>query len=146
MSNMNLQLQSRIQKVQNSCVRFIFSIRKRDCHRIINYLNKLAWLSMEKRRLLHMLSEVYKIYNNLSANYLKFNTTSDIHNYSTRQADHIYIPMRRTAISTNSFMSRGPVLYNNLPDNIKQMSSLMKFKQACKKYLLLLQMPSDNDL
>ncbi len=134
--NMNIQLQYKIQKVQNSCVRYIFGLRKRGHHRINNYLNCLGWLNMSNRRLLHIYVEVYKITNKLSANYLTFPTVSNVHDYSTRQTGHIYVAMRRTTSSSQSFMARAPLLFNDLPNDIKQCTSVAQFKKQCKNYLM----------
>ena len=54
-------LESKIQKVQNCCVRFIFNIRKYDREHITPYILKLGWLNMKNRRLHHSLTLMYKI-------------------------------------------------------------------------------------
>ena len=54
-------LESKIQKVQNCCVRFIFNIRKYDREHITPYVLKLGWLNMKNRRLHHSLTLMYKI-------------------------------------------------------------------------------------
>ena len=93
---------------------------------------------MKNRRSLHGLTLLYKINNNLSPKYLKssFNTVASIHQYSTRQRNHLFVPIRRTTMSCRSFMHCMPVLYNTLPDDVRLSLSLTIFKSKCRLYLL----------
>ena len=137
--NMSLDLQHKIQKVQNACIRFIFGIKKRDRQNLSKLLKQLGWLNMNNRRRLHLLVESYKISNSISAPYLSFNTISNVHTYNTRQMNNIYVPMRRTTISAKSFMSQAPLMFNALPDDIKTQTTLPSFKKKCRSYLFALQ-------
>ena len=138
-TNLSVQLQYRLQKVQNSCIRFIFQLRKKDHARINNYLTKLKWLNIKNRQLLHSHLQVFKIIHNLSPEYLSFDTVSNVHQHNTRQSDQLYVSTRRTSRSSHSFMSRAPLWYNCLPNDVKSCNSINTFKQKCKHYLLSLQ-------
>ncbi len=100
---------------------------------------------MKNRRILHTLSEVYNILNDKSPRYLTslFSNISAIHGHNTRQRELLYVPARRTTKSHYSFMSQAPILYNALPDHVKNCDSMKSFKLQCKKYLLISQMSQD---
>ena len=74
----------RIQKVQNSCLRFIFGIRKYE--RISHKLLDLKWLNMANRRKLHAACLFHKIISNKSPSYLynKISFRTDVHNVNVR--------------------------------------------------------------
>ena len=57
-------LKTRIQRVQNACIRFIFGLRKYE--HITPYLKKLDTLNMEGRTKRHALTLMHKIVNNKS--------------------------------------------------------------------------------
>ena len=135
--NIPEQLSFKIQKVQNSCVRYIFGFHKREHRRLSKYLFQLNWLTMSNRRMLHAFTTIHKIINKQCPLYLSrsFNLVSEYHNYNTRQQEHLYVDTRRTALGQKSFMSSAPVMYNNLPDNVKNSTTLKSFKFNCQKHL-----------
>ena len=59
----------------------------------------------------------------------------DTHNYNTRQADQMNIPYSSTNIGSNSIMSRGVVLFYNLPNSIKNNTSISRFKRDIYNHL-----------
>ncbi len=59
-----------------------------------------------------------------------------IHTYSTRQADNLHKTYARTQKVKNSFMFRGPHLWNKLPNNLKTTTDERRFQKQMKRYLL----------
>ena len=70
------------------------------------------------------------IFNNI------FVLNNSIHNYPTRQADCMHLPLKRTLFAQNTFVYLGPKLWNSLPDEIKNSISPNTFKIKLKKYIL----------
>ena len=110
-------LKRKIQKVQNSCFRFIFGLRKYD--HISHCLTKLDTLNMEERRLLHGLCLMYKINRNVAPRYLceRIMLHSDNHTYNTRYRNNI-IPQRCSTVKRkNAFFLNLSNCIMNSPRN-----------------------------
>ena len=55
---------------------------------------------------------------------------------SSHRNEKLYIPLGRTQFKTRFIVCRGPIFWNNLPQNIKDAKSLDLFTKKLKKYLL----------
>lgn len=125
---------SRVQRVQNACMRYIFQIRKYDS---ISYkLKELGWLSMHNRVVFHSLILFHSIICGRSPPYLynKIRYRCDIHNINVRNKNLITPPIHNTALYTRSFSYNIYALYNPLSNCIKA-RSVSAFR--CAIYLLL---------
>ncbi len=91
----------------------------------------LDWLSLRHRRDFHKCILVYK-YNNLASSYLieMFNFNDSLHSYSTRYASQLRSTKTRTAYYHRSFTVFGHKLWNDLPSNIQNCTTLPSFKNA----------------
>lgn len=126
---------SRVQKVQNTCVRFIYSIRKYD--HISHAFKGLNWLNMENRRKLHFLVFVKRIVTSSTPSYL-FNRLvrrSYFHSRNTRTSHMYSIPPHTTEMYKKSFTYCSAYYFNKLPENLK-MQSEFGFKKQLKILLL----------
>ena len=65
-----------------------------------------------------------------------FITNRIITKYNTRNSDKLYIPFYRLNFSRTVISHSGPLVWNNLPPEIKQCPSINSFKRKCKSYLL----------
>ena len=77
---------------------------------------------------------VYKSLNSPAPDYLAemFIDRSNITNYTLRDSSgKLAIPQPRTDYIKNSFSYSGAVLWNSLPSDLRQASSLQKFKADC---------------
>ncbi len=139
--NLSQNLKYQIQKVQNSCIRFIYNLKKKDRHSMSEYLVGLQWLNMDNRRCLQAYSQMYKIVHNLCPDYLcsSLRRRSDVHTYFTRSQQHFNVSYRRTAQSSKSFFYTAPLMYNALPDDIKAATSLKSFQNKCRCLLFTAQ-------
>ena len=134
--NISEFLKLKIQKVQNSCFRFIFGLRKYD--HVSSCLLKLNTLNMNERRLLHGLSLMHRINLKIAPPYLsdRIVCNSDVHNYNTRHRHNIVSERVNTSMRKNSFFPYFSKLYNevNAIENIRNVS-ITTFKKHVKAYL-----------
>lgn len=124
----------RIQKVQNSCLRLIYGIRR--CHRISHKLQDIGWLSMYNRRELHMTCTFYKILKLKSPPYLhnKLKFRTDVHNINIRRKHILTIPQHRKEIFKRSFSYNMAICMNKINDvNFNLSHNAVKIK--IKKHL-----------
>ena len=84
---------------------------------------------------------MYKIKNDISPKCMKeyFSINSDIHSYNTRQASLYHVPNYRNDKCQVSIKYQGPTIWNNIPEDIRNSSSLNSFKIHVKRYLLIKQ-------
>ncbi len=136
--NLDVTYKNKIQKVQNSCVRFIYGLKKSSRSHISPYIKKLSWLNMNNRRLLHCCGFMYKIVRGDAAVYLNnmFQFRGVNHSYSTRQSEGVFIEPVYRHYSHKSFLYYGPTSFNSLPEYIKSAGTITKFKTLCKVYFI----------
>ena len=134
--NASKTLKNKIQKVQNSCLRFALDLRKYD--HITIHMQKLNLLNMDKRRSLHSLTLMHKIVKQIAPSYLckRIKRHVDIHNYQTRNRLGLAIVNIKTAKKSNSFFGSTQKLYNTVSNNANLSAlSTNAFKTKCEKYL-----------
>ena len=126
----------RVQRVQNSCVRLIYKLNKRD--HISHRIKELNWLNMENRRLLHAWVCFQRIVTTKSPPHLynKIRFRTDIHSLNIRRKSLITPPIHKTALFERSFTYNICKLYNKIPANIKCITKIDKFKYEMRKLLL----------
>ena len=129
-------MQYKIQKVQNSCLRYCYNVKKYD--HITLYLKLANWLTMENRRLHHSLVTVFRIIaDSHFPNYLSnpINNLTVQHGYSTRSVA-LPTPTFSRSIKEKSFYVNFVSHFNQLPDYIKHSQSVLSFKNKLKLFLL----------
>lgn len=124
----------RIQKVQNSCLRYIFGIRKYD--HISHKLSELKWLNMKNRFLLQSLTLFHSIISSKEPQYLfnKIKFRTDVHNINIRYPNCITAPIHRTALFERSFNFVVYKMYNKIPEQYKKLK-LSSFKKLTRQWL-----------
>ena len=134
-------LKTRIQRVQNACIRFIFSLRKYE--HITPYLKKLDTLNMEGRTKRHALTLMHKIVNNTAPGYLteKLSYRHEVHNHNTRNRDNLNIQRLHNAKKNDAFFVKTVKEYNTFKQNhiFEQGDSINIFKNKINKHLKSLQ-------
>ena len=118
LQNMTNILKNKIQKVQNRCMRFTESLRKYD--HITATRKKMNILEMSNRRLLHGLTLMFKIMNNIAPKYLcdRIVRNKDIHSYDTRRKNEIRPPFAKTKMRSNSFFIHMCSNYNDISNTL----------------------------
>lgn len=129
--NLTSQYRQKIQKVQNSCLRLIYGIRRNQ--RISYKLQEAGWLNMGNRRSLHSAILYHKIITFKTPPYLfrKLSFRTDVHNLNIRYKGTLSPPSFRTETYRRSFSYDVCKVYNALPSNIK-MKNLVSFKKSLK--------------
>lgn len=104
----------RIQKVQNSCLRLIHGIRRRQ--RVSYKLKDTKWLNMYNRRKHHMACFFHKIVSSGTPPYLldKLQFRTDVHNINIRRISLFTIPKHRTQFFERAFSYVASTTLNNL--------------------------------
>lgn len=102
----------KIQKVQNSCIRFSFGIQRRE--HITPYLNEKKILNMGNRYVFFFLRQIYKILINQSPCYLYklLEKRGSAHNLNLRHPHLLSIPAHSSSKFESSFSYLVPKLYN----------------------------------
>ena len=118
----------RLQYAHNSCVRFIFNLKKRD--HITPVLKQIGWLKLKERRALHSLLLLYKILRNKVPKYL-YENFSVLR--SERNGQTLTIPSHRTSLYGSTFMISACREWNLLSSSIRNRDSLKRFKNEIKK-------------
>jgi exonuclease III len=130
------QLVQKIQKIQNSCIRFSFGLRKYDHITATRKSNKI--ICMESRRQHHCLSLMFKITKNIAPIYLcnRIKYRNTLHNHNTRRKNDIVIPFARSATRSSSFFIEIANKFNVLTGHIDVSDiTLSTFKTKCRNYL-----------
>ena len=130
------QLVQKIQKVQNSCIRFTFGLRKYDHITATRKNNKI--ISMEDRRLFHSLCLMFKITKKIAPIYLcnRISYRNSLHNHNTRHRNDIITPFARSRIRSLSFFIFITNRFNQLSNYIDIAGiSLNTFRTKCFNYL-----------
>ena len=127
----------RIQRVQHSCLRYIFGLSKYD--HITPYLHKLDTVNMEGRRRSHALTMLHKTVNKTAPTYLteKLSYRHNIHNHNTRHRNTLNIRRLHTSKKNGAFFVKTVNEYNTLKTNgtISQDDSTNLFKLKVSKHL-----------
>lgn len=127
---------NRIQKVQNSCCRFVYKLRKYD--HVSRNINDTNWLSMDNRRKHHLMNFVHTLLTSVNSPRTlksKFITRSNIHAVNVRHKNKFTFPRHRLAMFRRSFVYNAIQLYNLTPDELKILN-INKFKYKSKLFLL----------
>ena len=94
---------------------------------------ELNWLTFPERVTFQKAVLLYKIFNNLSPDYLRntFTLTSNIHDRTLRSTSQfqLYSPKPNSELFRKSFVYSGSVIWNNLPYYVKNASSVIQFKR-----------------
>ena len=137
LQNLSEQLQNKIQKMQNRCIRFTFGLRKYD--HISAFTKNKKILNMKNRRLLHSLILMFKIKNHKAPMYLcnRIRSHSETHSHFTRNRLNIDPPFARTKLRSMSYFVFISKKFNELSKNIAINNiSTNTFKIKCTNYLL----------
>lgn len=125
-----------MQKIQNRGMRTILRCEYNTPKKFM--LNCLGWLGIEQRIIFNVLVMIHKIKIGLLPDYLT-NEITYVRNVSTRSlrnSNDFRLPNFKNELTRNSIFYEGVKKYNALPNVIKEINSITKFKVECKKYVL----------
>lgn len=128
---------TRLQRLQNRAARLIFQAGPYTSSDPL--LRRLHWLPIRKRIDFKLLVLMYKCLHELAPTYLQELITSNTPGYDTRKSldtTLLLVPRTRTLTwGDKAFQAAGPTLWNDLPKNIRQATSLATFKKLLKTHL-----------
>lgn len=138
LTNISQQLKNKIQRFQNSCVRFIFDLKKYD--HITTYFKTLNTLNMDNRRKLHALTLMHKIVNRRAPGYLsnKIKYNHNVHTHNTRGKNNLCVSKSNNNYGFNTFFNKIGYEYNMIISELKNSNRIsdLTFKIKCKDHLL----------
>ena len=65
-----------------------------------------------------------------------FISNSLIHNYNTRQCDDFHVPYHRLVLASNSIRVYGVNVWNSIPKNLRNATSMKLFRTKFKLHLI----------
>jgi hypothetical protein len=133
-----------LQLLQNRAAR-ILSFTPKFNH-ITPVLRELHWLPVRERITFKILLLCYKCQHGLAPSYLSDLIQPHIPTRDLRSSDPrrglLFVPRSRMGFGDRSFAVAAPTLWNSLPANIKQSSSINMFKKNLKTHLFGLAYPN----
>jgi hypothetical protein len=122
-------LRDKLQKLQNRAARII--TRSNYEIRSSQILNNLNWPTLEDGRMKQESCLMLKVFHKLGPSYLSqpFNRANLIHSHGTRGHDYNFvIPKPSTSFLKNSLKYNGAIVWNSIPIEIRNSTSLKIFK------------------
>ena len=136
-SGLTKKLQNKLDVLQRRMIRYIFSLDPRD-HVGTEKLRELSWLSIADRVQYFKLCHVFKIRNGLAPKHLSegFLSVSESHSHFTRGSSFNNVISGPLSSSHASFAATAIKHWNALPNHIKEIRSLPKFREKAKAHLM----------
>ena len=132
------EMLAKLQSVLHTAARLVSRTRKYD--NITPVLIELHWLPIEYRIQFKILLQVFKCLNNMAPAYLSNKLTMKPNNgLRSDNQNLLLIPICKLKYyGDRSFSVAGPKLWNGLPRELRQYTSVDGFKRALKTYLFKL--------
>ena len=130
----------KLQKLQNSAVRFIFSLNgKKSWESITPYTKKLHFLPVRFRIMYKAALLVFKCLNDMAPKYLsKLISTRDTNSHNLRKDNDFFLlsqpPTPNFKITHGAFSHYGPYIWNSLPFSLRCLNNINSFKTQLKTY------------
>ena len=130
-------LKNKLQVAQNKTVRFIKSMGPRASIKQAE-LSSLGFLNIKNRVKQLRLNHAHKIYYDKCPSYLKnyFIKINEHHVHNTRSSQINYVTPKIKGIESTTFSYNGIHDWNSLPDSIKSINDLQRFKKEVKCLLM----------
>ena len=123
---------NKMEKIQERALRFI----NNDSTSPLKTLLVMANTSpLHVRRMKTIVSEVYKIVNNLSPSYIQDLVQMKVSNYDFRNKHTAVVPrVRTTRYGTRSFRFEAAQIWNSLPDEIRLAEPIPQFRRLLRAW------------
>ena len=130
----------KIQHMQNRAARIICNNYDFINTRGITLVRWLNFLNVSQRRDYFMSVLVFKSIHGLAPHYLCDDITmqKEVSSCNTRNFNEndVHIPYTNSVFSSNAFTVRGPIIWNDLPSDVKCCDNINVFKAKCKAYFI----------
>ncbi|XP_044582947.1 uncharacterized protein LOC123263967 [Cotesia glomerata] len=135
-TDMSGTLQKKLQRKLNACIRFIFRLARHD--HITPSRRSLGWLTLSGRRDFLIACTVFKMlrlhYDGILMH--GFSVLTSVRVRSDRQTDVLSLPYARTVTYDKSFLVTAVRVWNQLPEEIVQITDYSEFRSKCYAFFL----------
>ena len=130
-------LVDRLQRIQNWAIRLLFKLSRYE--HVTFYLAEAHWLPVKERINFKILLLVYKCISGQGPSYLNELFSAYIPQRDLRSSDARLLvkPKPKTNTGRRAISFQGPLLWNELPDEVKQANSIESFKKKLKTFMFL---------
>ena len=120
--------------VQNTLARVVMGGRRRD--NITPMLRDLHWLPVSKRIEFKVATLTFKVKSTGQPEYLSslLNDYAPTRTLRSAHAQTLIVPRTRTVLAERRFSVAAPTIWNSIPLNIRQSSTVQSFKSHLKTY------------
>ena len=128
----------KLQRIQNNAARLVLKQPKH--HHVTPLLKQLHWLPIKARIEYKLALLCFKSLNDTSPSYIKELTLPYAPSRTLRSSSTRLLVTPRVSLKTygeRAFSYSGPTVWNSLPENIRFVTSLDKFKKDLKTHLFL---------
>lgn len=124
----------RLQKIQNSCCRFIYGLKRRD--HVSKFINDLGWLKLDLLYEYFLCMMIYRILNTSVPLYLreKLQFRRNVHHVNVRSSNKLSLMKFNTTLFKRSFTYNAIICFNNVPEKYKK-KNLLAFRKKIKTFL-----------
>ena len=134
----NTYLLDKLQVAQNSAVRLIEKLKKRDS--VTNSRKQLHWLPIPARIHFKLMMTTWKALNNQAPKYIQQLITEKQQQNHNLRSNNKFLLAIPPSLNTNKFEDRAfsfaaPTLWNSLPDYVRNAVTLLTFKKNLKTHL-----------
>ena len=129
---------NKLQTTQNKIIRIVLKKGPRS-HIVSAVFKSNGWSPVSKRVDQIILNHIYKVNSGIFPDYMKeqFVPTKSVHSYSTKIRENGSFSLPKVkSFGKKSFVYRRCILWNELPNNVKQIHSFQTFKTAVKSHFL----------
>ena len=135
-SSLTKTLKRKLQIMQNKIVRFITNKDTR-AHIGQSELDSLKLLNISDRVCQLKLNHVHKVFYNTAPSYMcnYLTRATDLHGHNTRSSQLNFVVPRVGSYAIDTFYYTAIKAWNQLPNNIKNLSDKAQFKSAVKSHL-----------
>ena len=142
--NLNKSFKTKLQVMQNKCIRFCLKLGKRT-HTGAKEFNNLNWLPVEQRFHQCLCVNTFKYFNDICPLYLKgiFQPMERTHTNTRSSTLKLNQPLRKSNYGQRNISHLAPVKWNSLPENLKHLenikyklkTTILKHSTATKTYI-----------
>jgi len=126
----------KIQKLQNFAARVALGNVKKYDH-ITPHINKLSWLKVHHKCSYDTCILIHKMIHGFYPKWLlTLPTVGNTTCVQTRQGNSLYVKRSRTDIGARQILTRGPMIWNQLPFDIRNIQNTNTLKMKLKEHLL----------
>ena len=128
----NKNLNGKIDKAHKRCLKAVYNLHHRTFKELL-YIDKSS--NLHTKNLKSLMTEIYKVINNLAPEFMTEIFTIKNQPYNLRRTELLNLPPCSTrTFGTNSLSFRASYVWNNLPINITSAKTLSLFKILIKKW------------